>query len=154
MIERRSGQRGFTLVESLVAIVILVIAVTIGLSLVRERLYTARIRVVAQQFAVHLRAARFAAVSTRSQVAVVVAADPGNTYQYTDVRGAVKMIDLPSAVRIASSSSPITFLANGAVSGGASTVFEVQLAYDRLERWTIATGALGVPRVTHEQVEL
>jgi prepilin-type N-terminal cleavage/methylation domain-containing protein len=146
--------RGFTLVESLVVLVLLVIAVAIAMSLVQERLQTARIRVSAQQFAVHLRSARFAAVSQRSPADVIVSADPENTYRFTDVRGKDHIIRLPAGVRIVSSSSPIRFQANGAVSGGASTVMEVELPGDRLERWEIDTAALGVPRLSHERIGL
>ena len=146
------SERGFTLIETLVAVAVLAIATTLGLALVRERLDTARVRIAAQQFVVHLRAARFAAVSTRNPVEVVVSTDPANSYAYTDVRGATKTIDLPSNVRITSSSTPITFQANGSVPGGASTVIEVDLSGERIERWTITTEPLGVPRLTTERI--
>jgi Tfp pilus assembly protein FimT len=151
---RWSCARGFTLVEGLVVVMLVVISVTVAMSLVRERLQLARVRVSAQQFAVHLRSARFTAVSQRSAADVVVAADPENRYEFTDVRGTSRTVRLPHGVRIVSSSSPIRFQANGSVSGGASTVLEVELTGNRVERWTIDTAALGVPRVSRERIDL
>ena len=101
----------------------------------------------------HLRSARFTAVSQRSPADVIVSADPVNTYQYTDVRGKSHTIRLPLGVQITSSSSPIRFLPNGTVTGGASTILEAELSGDKLERWTIATEPLGVPRLTHARVD-
>ena len=135
-------------------VVLLVISLTVAMALVRERLQLARARVSAQQFAVHLRSARFTAVSQRSAADVVVSADPENSYEFTDVRGTTRTVRLPHGVRIVSSSSPIRFQANGSVTGGASTVLEVELSGDRVERWTIDTVALGVPRVSRQRVDL
>jgi len=154
MNRRRSYAPGFTLIEVLVVVILVVISVTVAMALVHERLQLARVRVSAQQFAVHLRSARFTAVSKRSAADVVVDADPLNRYEFTDIRGTTRTVILPSGVRIVSSSSPIRFQANGSVSGGASTVLEVELSGDRVERWTIDTAALGVPRVSRERVDL
>ena len=122
-------------------------------ALVQERVQIAKVRVSAQQFAVHLRSARFAAVSQRSPTDVIIATDPQNTYSFTDVRGKTHTILLPQGVRITSSSSPIRFLANGTVSGGASTVLEAELSGNKLERWEINTEPLGVPRLSHARVD-
>jgi Tfp pilus assembly protein FimT len=150
----RHRERGTTLTEGLVVLVLVAISITAATALVQERLQLVRIRVSAQQLAVNLRSARFTAVSQRSAAEVTVAADPQNHYRFTDVRGKTRTVRLPPGVRIVSSSSPIRFEANGSVPGGASTVLEVELTGGRVERWTIETVALGVPRLSHERVDL
>ena len=150
---RAQREGGFTLLESLVLLLILAIAIMVGVAMVQERLYIARARVTAQQLAVALRSARFTAVSTRRAVDVVISIHPTNTYAYTDARGKLQTVRLPLGVRIASSTSPVHFLPNGTVPGGSSTTIEIDLKGSRTERWTISTQTLGVPHLIQERTD-
>lgn len=144
--------RGFSLPELLVVSVILAIMMAFIVPLAGESLYKARIRANVNQFALDLRAARWTAVSRGAPVDVVVAADPVNSYQYTDIRGRLRQFEMPEGVRILGSTNPIRFLANGSVTGGSTTVIEAQIADSRISRWTVTTSTLGISRTTHEQV--
>jgi len=146
----RSGHEGgFTLLEGLVVITLSALILATAMALVQERLLSARARIAAQQLAVHLRSARFAAVSQRSPTDVVISTGPESTYSYTDVRGKQHVIRLPEGVAIKSSDSPIRFESNGTVTGGATTVLEAELSGNRRDRWQIDTRPLGVPRLSH-----
>jgi len=148
----RRRQRGFSVLEALVVIVLLGITAAVASSLVKERVLSARIRVAADQLAFDLRAARLKAVSNRTPVDVIVTVDPANRYEYTDTYGRLRARELAPGVRIVSSSSPIVFQSNGSVTGGASTLLEADVSSSAVERWTIDTTVLGNPRVSHERV--
>ena len=150
---RRTADRGFTLVESVVVAALVAITLLVAVSLVQERLQSARARVAADQLSVDLRLARLTAVSRRSAVDVVITAHPTNSYRLTDSRGRTRTVLMPRGVRIVSSTSPIVFRANGTVSGGASTVLETDVSRRTVERYTINTGLLGVPRIDHERTQ-
>ena len=150
--DARGPERGFSLPELLAATTVLAILLAFLVPLASEQLQMARIRTSVNQFALDLRAARWTAVSGRAPVDLVVAVDPGNSYEYTDARGSVRTIEMPSGVRIVSSTSPIRFRANGSVAGGSSTVIETKVGKDTVSRWTVSTSALGISRTTHQQV--
>jgi prepilin-type N-terminal cleavage/methylation domain-containing protein len=152
--EHHRGARGFTLLEFLVVTVVLAILVAGLVPLALETVQKARIRTLANQFALDLRAARWTAVSMRAPVDLSVAVHPSNAYEYTDVRGNLRRIEMPVGVRIISSTSPIQFLANGSVPGGASTIIEARIADDTVSRWTVTTSPLGISKTTHQQVSL
>jgi Tfp pilus assembly protein FimT len=132
--------------EVLVVVVILSITMMLASSLVTGRVRAAKIRVAANQLETDLRAARLSAVANRTVVHVVVSADPLNSYAYTDARGDHHQIQLPSRVRIVSSTSPISFLPNGSVLGGATTVIETAISSGEVERWNVDTSPLGISR--------
>jgi prepilin-type N-terminal cleavage/methylation domain-containing protein len=154
MQDRLRGSRGFSLLESLAVMVILAIMLAAIAPMVAERMQQAKVRTSVSQFSLDLRAARWTAVSSRATVDLIVIADPANAYEYTDVKGKLRRIQLPDGVRIASSTNPIQFRANGSVLGGASTVIEAQIADDTLSRWTIDTSSLGISRTMHQRVAL
>jgi Tfp pilus assembly protein FimT len=151
MIDGREREGGLSLIETLVVIVLLAISMTMASALVLERVRAARIRVAAARFEIDLRSARLTAVSNRKPVEVVVAPEPANTYQYTDSRGRFHEIQMPLGVRIVSSTSPIRFLPNGSVLGGASTVFETELSTYDVDRWVVDTSALGLARIRRDR---
>jgi prepilin-type N-terminal cleavage/methylation domain-containing protein len=148
----RRDQRGFSLLEGIVVLVLVGLTAAVASSLVKERVLSARVRVAASQLAFDLRAARLKAVSNRTAVNVTFTVDPANRYEYTDTYGRLRTRNLAAGVRIVSSSSPIVFQSNGSVSGGASTLLEANVSSSAVERWTIDTTVLGNPRVTHERV--
>lgn len=148
----RRPPHGFTMVETLASLAILVITIMVVVPTAAERLRTARIRVAAKQLSLDLRAARLKAVSNRTAIDVIVTSHPGSGYRYTEPSGRTREIPLPSGVQIVSSTSPIRFAANGSVAGGASTVLEADLSGSSVDRWTITTSFLGIPRITHERV--
>jgi prepilin-type N-terminal cleavage/methylation domain-containing protein len=152
--ERHRHAGGFSLLEFLVVTVVLAIMVAALVPLAMETVQKARIRTMANQFALDLRAARWTAVSSRAPVSLSVAVDPSNVYEYTDARGKVRKITMPVGVRIVSSTNPIQFLANGSVPGGASTIIESQITDDAVSRFTVSTSSLGISKTTHQRVSL
>ena len=152
--EHRRHAGGFSLLEFLIVTVVLAILVAGLVPLAVETVQKARIRTMANQFALDLRAARWTAVSRRAPVTLTVTVDPSNTYEYTDVRGKLRRFTMPLGVRIVSSTNPIQFLANGSVPGGASTIIESQIKDDTVSRWTVSTTSLGISKTTHQQVSL
>ena len=145
-------QRGFSLLECLVVLVIMAIMAAALVPLAAERVRVARVRTTVNQFSIDLRAARWAAVSGRTTVEMTVSVDPVNTYEYIDSHGRVRSVRLPEGVRIVASTNPIEFRANGSVTGGSSTVLETELNDDVVSKWTIDTNVLGVPSTQHQQV--
>ena len=145
-------QRGFSLLECLIVMVILAIMAAALVPLAVERVRVARVRTTVNQFSIDLRSARWAAVSGRATVEMTVSIDPANTYEYIDSHGRLRSVTLPDGVRIVSSTNPIEFRANGSVTGGSSTVLESELNDDVISKWTIDTNVLGVPSTQHQQV--
>ena len=79
---------------------------------------------------------------------------PGNSYEYPDNQGHVRHIDMPDGVIITSSDSPITFEINGSLAAAATTVLEIELTSDSLERWTISTNIMGVSTTKRERIAI
>jgi prepilin-type N-terminal cleavage/methylation domain-containing protein len=158
---RPRQDRGFSLLELLVVMVVLAIMTAVLVPMATQRMRMAKIRTQVNQFTLDLRAARWTAVSTREAVNLVVKpeihvpeAPPNNFYEYTDVHGRTRRIEMPEGVRIVSSTDPIEFLANGSVAGGSSTVIEAPITVSKKSTWTITTNAMGVPHVVQQQVDL
>ena len=145
-------ERGFTLIEAMVVVVVGAIALTICAKVASERIRSTKIRIAASQMAIDLRSARLDAVANRRPVDVYVWPDPVNVYHYTDSRGRDHWLELPSGVRIASSDSLVTFRPNGSVLGGATAVLETDLAKYTVETWTVSTNAMGISRTTSRRV--
>jgi len=148
----RKRWSGVTLPEFLIVASLLAIMVLFLSPLVAERARVAKVRSSAAQLALDVRAARWVAVSNRATVSMTFDVG-GNQYQYVDAHGRTRTIRLPEGVSLVSSTSPIQFLSNGSVPGGATTVIEIELSSGRKSRWTVATNTLGVPQTTHEKVE-
>jgi len=149
---RPQHERGYSLLELMVVMVVLAIMTGVLVPMATQRMRMAKIRTQVNQFSLDLRAVRWTAVSRREVVSLVIAVDPGNTYEYTDVHGRVRRVEMPEGVRIVSSTDPIQFLANGSVTDGSSTVIEAQITDTMTSRWTITTNAMGVPSAVQQQV--
>jgi Tfp pilus assembly protein FimT len=145
-------QRGFSLVDFLAAMALVILAMLAATPLVAEKLRSAKIRTAADQLAIDLKAARMIAVTLRRPVDFIVTPDPENAYQYTDGRGQPRRVALPRGIRIVSSSSPIQFRSNGSVASEGITVLEADLADATRVRWTVTTSVLGVSRTVEETV--
>ena len=152
MPNRRNGSRGFSVAEALVVIAIIGIAVGLGAPLAKQYIAGARIRGAVNQFTTDLRAARMIAVSKRQPVSILIVTHPTNAYQYTDAMGRVRQVVLPTGVRITSSDTPITFQLNGSLDAGTTTVMEIDLIRDIVDRFTVTTNTLGSPSVEHERL--
>lgn len=143
---------GYSLPELLVVIAIIGIAVLILFPLVGEQLRQAEIRTAADQLAMDCKAVRMIAISKRLASSLTVEEAPLNRYAYTDARGKLRTIQMPGGVVIEASDSPVTFLPNGSVTGGATTVLVVTLSSDASERWTITTSPIGVTTTIRQRV--
>ncbi len=149
----RRSEAGVTLPELLAVLAIGALVVAVGVALVSDQVRSANIRASADQFMVDLRAARMIAVAKQTNVSVVVAPSPTNTYAYTRADGTPVNIAMPNGVRIVSSApATIQFRSNGSVTAAATTVIEVSLAGNVTERWTVTTSAAGVPTVTKARI--
>ena len=139
---------GFTVVEAMIVMVLAFMLLTVAVSVVSQGMNASRIRAASQQLTMDLRLARLTAVSKRTTIDFVVSENPINAYQYLDSRGKIHREVMPPGVRLTGSPTTIQFLPNGSVMGGASTILEVALTGSILERRTIDTSVLGVPRLT------
>lgn len=153
---RRTTAAGFSLPELLVVIAIIGLAVAIAVPLVAEQVRQADCRGAADLLVADLKAARMCAIAKRPAGGLVFAvfADPINAYEYTDGRGRLRRVELPSGVRIVSSTTPLTFRTDGSLASTATTVLEATLTGGTLDRWTITTSVLGIPSVVHQRVNL
>lgn len=151
---RRSRLSGVTLPELLVVIAIVALAVTVALPVIREAMLSARLRTSVNGMAMSLRATRMVAITRSQPIPVFIVADAGggttneNFYEYEDIHGQRRKVLMPGGVHIVSTDSPVVFLPNGSVAGGASTVIEAQLNPSALESWKIDTNIVGISSVT------
>jgi len=143
--------RGITLPELLVVVAIIGLAVTVAVPIITGAIQSARIRTAIDEFAISLMAARMLAVSQQAPVALTVAPDPANYYEYRDRNGEPQRYEMPDEVRIVSSTNPITFQPNGMVVGGARTILETRRSGGPVETWEIATSILGIATVNREE---
>jgi prepilin-type N-terminal cleavage/methylation domain-containing protein len=146
------AQRGFSLPELLVVLAIIGAIVAISIPLVNEQIRIAELRSVADEMAVHLRAARMIAVSHHKDIVVTVSVDPTNTISYEDTYGQTRTITMPGKVKIkAGSAASITFHSDGS-SGTSSTVTTEAAVSTAIERWILNVNTVGMVSVSHVRV--
>ena len=144
--------RGFSLPELLAVLAMLAIAIAVGVPIVNEQVRIAEIRGVADELALHLRAARVIAVTNHTEIKFKVFVDPTNRFEYPGLNGAKKEIWMPKRVRIADASDPfITFKANGAVEVASTIILEADVSGAK-ERWTASVNTVGLTTLEHERV--
>ena len=149
----RTGSRGFSLPELLVVLAIIGIAAVITWPLVSEQVRQTKARAAGDQLSMDLRAARMIAISRRTPWTVTLDADAAR-YTYTDGRGVVRRVQLPSGVRVISPAgvSTVTFLINGSIAAATSTVLEVDLSEGVRERVTVEVSVAGVTRLQKQRI--
>jgi len=149
---RPRAEAGFSLPELLVVLAIIGAVIAMGIPLVNEQLRIAEVRAVADEMAVHLRAARMIAVSHHKDIVVTVSADPGNSLSYEGTNGETRTITMPGRVKIKSGSAvSITFHSDG--SSGASSIVTAESAVSNAtERWTLTVNTVGMVSVAHVRI--
>jgi prepilin-type N-terminal cleavage/methylation domain-containing protein len=144
--------RGFSLPELIAVIALIGIAIAIGIPIVNEQVRMAEVRAVADDLALHLRAARTIAVTKHTTVTFTVDVDPINRFRYIGSDGVEKEIKMPGRVRIAPASSrSINFKRNGSVDVASVIIVESDVSGAR-ERWTASVSAAGLTKLVHERV--
>lgn len=151
--EGTAGQsRGFSLPELLAVVALIGIAIAIGIPIVNEQVRIAEVRAVADDLALHLRAARTIAVGKHKTITFTINADPPYSFSYEGNDGIAKEIKMPGRVRIAPASTrSINFKRNGSVDLAASIIVESDVSGAQ-ERWTATVSTAGLTRLTHERV--
>ena len=145
-------EMGFSLSELLAVVALIGIAIAIGIPIVNEQVRIAEVRAVADDLALHLRAARTIAVTKHTTIRFTVDVDPINEFRYDGNDGVTKEIKMPGRVRIAPASSRlINFKRNGSVDVGSSIIVESDVSGAR-ERWTATVSTAGLTRLSHERV--
>jgi prepilin-type N-terminal cleavage/methylation domain-containing protein len=152
---RPRASNGFSLPELIVVVAIVGLSVAVAIPLISREIQKAQIRGAVDQFASNLRAARMIAVSTHRPVDVRVFVAPGNYYLYKDAREKERRITMPEGIAIVwCEPDTLVFRSDGSVMpDGGETRFEARTAQGAVERWTVKTSVLGIPKTTHEQVE-
>jgi prepilin-type N-terminal cleavage/methylation domain-containing protein len=143
------GRAGVTIPELLVVVTIIGLSVAVAIPLVTSAVRSARVRVAADQYAVTLKAARMVAITQQGPIDLLIAPSPANYFEYTDATGRLRRYDAPPGVRILDSPGTITFSANGSVTIGVPTKFEIDIDDNTVEGWTIDVNLLGVTDVIH-----
>jgi len=142
---------GFSLPELLAVMALIAIAIGVGIPIVNEQVRIAEVRAVADDLALHLRAARMNAVTKRKTITFTVNVDPTNTFSYEGKSGTTK-IATPGRVRIATASDrSINFKRNGSVDVASSIILESDVSGSR-ERWTATVNTMGSTKLAHERV--
>ena len=150
--DARGGEKGFSLSELLAVVALIGIAIAIGIPIINEQVRIAEVRAVADDLALHLRAARAIAVTKHMTIPFTVDVDPINEFHYNGNDGAKKEIKMPGRVRIAPASSRlINFKRNGSVDVASSIIVESDVSGAR-ERWTATVSTAGLTRLSHERV--
>ncbi len=146
-----SRSAGFSLPELLAVLALVAIAIAIAIPLVNEQVRIADLRAAADDFAVHLRAARMISVTKHTAIDFEVVS--GNMFRYgVPPDGPWKEINTPPRVQIAPASDrSITFKANGSVVAAGTFVLE-SLVSGSTERWTASVSTMGMPTLVHERV--
>ncbi len=128
------------------------IAVAIGIPIINEQVRIAEVRAVADDLALHLRAARSIAVTKHKTITFTVNVNPPYSFSYEGRDGSPKEIKTPGRVRIASASSrSINFKRNGSVDVASSVIVESDVSGAR-ERWTATVSTAGLTKLAHERV--
>ena len=149
---RPRAEAGFSLAELLVVLAIIGAVIAMGIPLVNEQLRIAEVRAVADEMAVHLRAARMIAVSHHKDIVVTVSVDPANSLSYEGTNGETRTITMPGRVKIKSGSAvSITFHSDGS-SGASSTVTAESAVSSVTERWTLTVNTVGMVSVAHARI--
>ena len=150
---RAAGRnRGFSLSELLAVVALIGIAIAIGIPIVNEQVRMAEVRAVADDLALHLRAARTIAVTKHTTITFAIDVDPINRFRYNGNDGVEKEIKMPGRVRIARESTrTIHFKRNGSVDAASSVILESDVSGAR-ERWTASVSAAGLTTLVHERV--
>ena len=144
---RNARQVGVTLPELLVVVAIIGMAVMVAIPVISRTVQGVKIRAATEQFAVTVRAVRMVAVTVRRPVDLVVEVDPVNAYEYLDVRGVPRRIELDPAVRIAVSNTPITFNPDGSLENAVVTRLEIGRPGEDERAFVVRTNRMGVPVV-------
>jgi prepilin-type N-terminal cleavage/methylation domain-containing protein len=143
---------GFSLPELLAVLAMIAIAVAIGVPIVNEQLRIAEVRAAADDFVLHLRAARMISVTKHKSIFFTVHVDPENSFEYEGLKGDGKLFAMRPGVRIAPASDRlITFKRNGSVEVASSIIIEADVSGAR-ERWTATVNAVGLTTLAHERV--
>ena len=151
-VKHLSNSHGFSLPELLVVVCIIGLAVAASIPTIGEQVRSAKIRTVANQFVLTMRAARMIAVSKRADSAVQIDRDAQN-FSYMDAYGRQRRIVLPKGARVAETTTTdaVVFRPNGSVAGGTQTiVFESVRGRDVRERWIVQVNPIGGVSVVHE----
>jgi Tfp pilus assembly protein FimT len=143
-----------------VVVTIIGLAILVAVPTITETIRATRLRTATRSLEATFRAVRILAVTRQQNATVVVRAAPAppaspgpteNQYEYTDLQGRSRTERMPLGIRIASSTSPITFRPNGTLvtptpDAEAVTVLEVDTRRGILT-WEVRTSAMGVTRV-------
>ena len=134
----REDQRGFTLVEVLVVIILMGIVFAIASSTWFGMIDSRRVDSATNQVAADLRAAHTRATNRLADYSFVVPADGSSTYEIGPSGGALDTQDLPEGTQIASATT-IVFKANGEaqVTSGAPSPVRVELSKDTTNHHTV-----------------
>ena len=148
MRDARRRERGASMLEVLIVLVLLSMTMVLAFTAVSAHMRSTRLRVAADQLVVNLKQARLKAVTTRRTFEVALETDPANSYELIDGQGNVQVVDLPAGVRIVSETASIVFQPNGSIPGAVSTVLETTIREDYAERYIIQTSRIGVSKAT------
>jgi len=128
------------------------IAIAIGIPLVNEQVRIAEVRAAADDFALHLRAARMISVTKHKTITFTVYADPTSTFEYEGMNGKTKLVAMPGRVRIAPASDrSIKCKRNGSVDAASMIILESDVSSAR-ERWTASVNSVGLTTLAHARV--
>ena len=129
------------------------IAIAIGIPIVNEQVRMAEIRAVADDLALHLRAARMIAVTKHTTITFAIDVDPINQFRYERKRRREKA-DQDARTACGSRRRPtpsINFKRNGSVDAASSIILESDVSGAR-ERWTANVSTVGLTTLAHERV--
>ncbi len=150
--EKTIGERGFSLAELLAVLAMIAIAIAVGVPLINEQVRIAEVRAVADELALHLRAARMISVTKHKPIDFNVYVSPTNRFEYEGMSGQMKQIVMPTRVRIDPASDPlIKFKGNGSVEVASTIILESTVSGAR-ERWTANVNSVGLTTLSHARV--
>lgn len=157
--QRGEGMRdrepnGFSLAEVLAVLAIITMILLVSYPVLGEsyRGYVARTEV--NEMVSDLKAARYIAVSQRTNDSFIVSDDgdtPPNRYSYTNIKGELLLVELTEGVRITTApATPLVFTADGGLNGSAeSIVVESRISADRTDQYTVSISVVGTVTVDY-----
>ena len=117
-------QRGFTLIELMVALAVAVVLMSAAVPSFFESTASARLQAAVNELAINLQYARSQAVRERAAVALTVATD-GASYTITDASATLKTVTLPRGVTLTAGAT-VSFDALRSLS--AATLFDATVS--------------------------
>jgi len=149
-------QKGYSLIEILMVVGIMGIALAIALPALGQYMRSYSARVGTDEFVSRMRLVRHLAIARHQPVSITVNAGDYSLPDWADediATADTRDFELPRGVSVVSGTGTLTFLSDGTVSTGATTVrLEIEMNGELTARYDVAVSSAGKIKTTYTRV--